>query len=197
LEQIFHPFIFLEPNERHKIFGSPGTDKTTKDVTYICLSKLDNSDIRNLIFVPLKFVYANTSYATSRNLLTKKTRQKSVASYCKQRTDSARLGSIRSLSGVFSSQIILPPQQTTKVHDHQRELTKLHSLQPGHCTSRITSTVHRTRAWIQQDVERAVAKSALTRLQTFIESGDRKVNEIQVRFDDVQVIFDRYDTAKN
>jgi len=46
-------------------------------------------------------------------------------------------------------------------------------------------------------VERAVAKSALTRLQTFIESGDRKVNEIQVRFDDVQVIFDRYDTAKN
>jgi hypothetical protein len=42
----------------------------------------------------------------------------------------------------------------------------------------------------------AVAKSALTRMQTFIESGDRKVNEIQVSFDDLQVIFDRYDTAQ-
>ena len=45
--------------------------------------------------------------------------------------------------------------------------------------------------------QRAVAKSALTRMQTFIESGDRKVNEIQVRFDDLQGIFDRYDTAQN
>jgi len=34
-------------------------------------------------------------------------------------------------------------------------------------------------------------------MQTFIETGDRKVNEIQVRFDDLQGIFDRYDTAKN
>ena len=45
--------------------------------------------------------------------------------------------------------------------------------------------------------QRAVAKSALTRMQTFIESGDRKVNEIQVTFDDLQGIFDRYDTAQN
>ena len=44
--------------------------------------------------------------------------------------------------------------------------------------------------------QRALAKSALTRMQTFIESGDRKVNEIQVRFDDLQGIFDRYDTAQ-
>ena len=43
----------------------------------------------------------------------------------------------------------------------------------------------------------AVAKSALTRMQTFIESGDRKVNEIQVMFEDIQGIFDRYDTAQN
>jgi len=34
--------------------------------------------------------------------------------------------------------------------------------------------------------KRAVAKSALTTMQTFTESGDRKVNEIQVRFDDLK-----------
>jgi len=45
--------------------------------------------------------------------------------------------------------------------------------------------------------QRAVAKSALTRMQTFIESGDRKINEIQVRFDDLQGIFDRCNTAQN
>jgi len=32
-------------------------------------------------------------------------------------------------------------------------------------------------------------------MQTFLESGDRKVNEIQVRFDDLQDNFD--DTAQN
>ena len=50
---------------------------------------------------------------------------------------------------------------------------------------------------IQLIRQRGVAKSALTRMQTFIESGDRKVNEIQMRFDDLQGIFDRYDTAQN
>jgi len=45
--------------------------------------------------------------------------------------------------------------------------------------------------------QRAVAKSALTSVQTFIESGDRKVNETQVRFEDLHGIFDRYDTAQN
>ena len=34
-------------------------------------------------------------------------------------------------------------------------------------------------------------------MQNFIESGDRKVNEIQVRFDDLPGIFNRYDTAQN
>jgi len=34
-------------------------------------------------------------------------------------------------------------------------------------------------------------------MQTFIESGDRKVNEIHVRFDDLKVIFNRYGTAQN
>ena len=48
----------------------------------------------------------------------------------------------------------------------------------------------------QQIRQRAVAKSAVTRMQTFVETGDRKVNEIQVRFDDLQGIFYRYDTAQ-
>ena len=43
----------------------------------------------------------------------------------------------------------------------------------------------------------AVAKSAFTRMQTFIESGDRKLNDIQVMFVDLQGIFDTYDTAQN
>ena len=41
--------------------------------------------------------------------------------------------------------------------------------------------------------QRAVAKSTLTRVQTFIESGDFEVNEIQVRCDDLQSLFDKYD----
>jgi len=45
--------------------------------------------------------------------------------------------------------------------------------------------------------KRVVAKSALTRMPTYIESGDRKVNEIQVSFDDLQDIFDRSGTAQN
>ena len=45
--------------------------------------------------------------------------------------------------------------------------------------------------------QRSVAKSSLTCKQTLIESGDCKVNEIQVRSDNLQGIFDRYDTAQN
>jgi len=43
----------------------------------------------------------------------------------------------------------------------------------------------------------AVAKSSIARRKTFIESGDCKVKEIQMRFDDLQGIFDCYDTAQN
>jgi len=43
----------------------------------------------------------------------------------------------------------------------------------------------------------AVAKASLSRMQASIESGDRKVNENQVRSDDLQSIFNRYDTAQN
>jgi hypothetical protein len=43
----------------------------------------------------------------------------------------------------------------------------------------------------------AVAKASLSRMQTFIELRERKVNKIQVIFDDLQGIFNRYDTAQN
>jgi hypothetical protein len=45
--------------------------------------------------------------------------------------------------------------------------------------------------------QRAVAKSALTRLQTFIETGDRKLNDIQVRFDELPNIFNKFETAQS
>jgi hypothetical protein len=38
--------------------------------------------------------------------------------------------------------------------------------------------------------QRAVAKSSLTRMKKFFESGDCEVNEIQVRCDDLHGIFD-------
>jgi hypothetical protein len=45
--------------------------------------------------------------------------------------------------------------------------------------------------------QRSVVKASLTRRQTLIESGDRRVNEIQVTSDDLQGVFNRYDTAQN
>jgi len=49
----------------------------------------------------------------------------------------------------------------------------------------------------QQFRQSAVAKLSITRMQTLIESGDRKINENQVSFNDLQGIFDGYDTAQN
>jgi len=45
--------------------------------------------------------------------------------------------------------------------------------------------------------QRAVANASLSRMQTFVESGDGKVNEIQVRSDDLPGVFNIYDTAQN
>jgi hypothetical protein len=44
---------------------------------------------------------------------------------------------------------------------------------------------------------RGVVKASLSRMQTFIESGDRKIHEIQVRFDDLPSIFNKYDTVQS
>jgi len=43
----------------------------------------------------------------------------------------------------------------------------------------------------------AVAKASLTRMQTFIETGDRKLNDIQVRFDKLPNIFNKFEGAQS
>ena len=45
--------------------------------------------------------------------------------------------------------------------------------------------------------QRAVARGMLTRLQNFIDTGDQKLNDIQVRFNKLPDIFCRYDTAQS
>jgi len=45
--------------------------------------------------------------------------------------------------------------------------------------------------------QRAVAKSCLTRMQTFIETGDRKLNDIQVRFEELPNIFNKFEAAQS
>jgi hypothetical protein len=43
---------------------------------------------------------------------------------------------------------------------------------------------------------RALAKAALTRMQTFIESGEHKVHEIEVRSEELPRIFNKYDIVQ-
>jgi hypothetical protein len=45
--------------------------------------------------------------------------------------------------------------------------------------------------------QRAVAKGSLTRIQTFIETGERKLNDIQVRFGELLNIYNKFETAQN
>ena len=45
--------------------------------------------------------------------------------------------------------------------------------------------------------QRTVARGMLTRIQHYIEAGEHKINEIQVRFDKLSHIFNRYDTAQS
>jgi len=44
---------------------------------------------------------------------------------------------------------------------------------------------------------RAVAKSSLTRMQSFIETGDRKLNDNQVRSDELPKIYNKFETAQS
>jgi hypothetical protein len=44
---------------------------------------------------------------------------------------------------------------------------------------------------------RAVAKSALTRMQNFLDTGDTKIHEIKVISHELPVIFNKYDTAQD
>jgi len=45
--------------------------------------------------------------------------------------------------------------------------------------------------------QKTMAQGMLTRIQHFIEAGEHKINEIQVRFDKLSDIFNRYDTAQS
>jgi len=45
--------------------------------------------------------------------------------------------------------------------------------------------------------QRTVAWGTLTRIQHYIEAGEHKINEVQVRFNKLSDIFNRYDTAQS
>jgi len=45
--------------------------------------------------------------------------------------------------------------------------------------------------------QRSVAKGSLTRMQTFIETGDRILNDMQVRFEELSNIYNKIETAQN
>ena len=45
--------------------------------------------------------------------------------------------------------------------------------------------------------QRSVARGMLSRIQTFIETGEQKVHDIQVRFNKLPDIFTRYDNAQS
>jgi hypothetical protein len=51
--------------------------------------------------------------------------------------------------------------------------------------------------WQQLIRQRAVAKALLTCMQTFIETGDSKLNDIQVRFDELPRILNKFETVQN
>jgi len=44
---------------------------------------------------------------------------------------------------------------------------------------------------------RAVAKSSIKRMQTFVETGDRKLIDVQVRFDELPTIYSKFETAQS
>ena len=124
----------------------------------------------------------------------------SVASYCIQKTDSARPGRIRSHSGVVFSHLITPPQRIPRVHDHERDDTKppVRPLKSTHHISCSPARDSMDPTWrIQLIKRRAVAKASLTRLQNFLEAGDLKVNEIKVRLGKLTSILNKYESAQD
>ena len=50
---------------------------------------------------------------------------------------------------------------------------------------------------VQLIKHRAVAKASLTRLQLFIEAGEQNLREIQVRFNKLSHIFNKYESAQD
>jgi len=45
--------------------------------------------------------------------------------------------------------------------------------------------------------QRAVAKGNLTRKRTYNETGDRKLNDMQVRFEELSNIYNKFETAQS
>ena len=45
--------------------------------------------------------------------------------------------------------------------------------------------------------QRAAAKASFTRIQMYIDSGDRKFNQLQVRYDELQVIVSKFEIAQS
>ena len=45
--------------------------------------------------------------------------------------------------------------------------------------------------------QRAVAKTSQTRMETFIETGDRKLHEIRGRFDELPNMFNKFEGAQS
>ena len=50
---------------------------------------------------------------------------------------------------------------------------------------------------VQLIKQRSIARGMLSCIQNFIEVGDQKINEIQVRFNKLPDIFNRYDVAQS
>jgi len=84
----------------------------------------------------------------------------------------------------------------TPHNTEQRQLShstlRVHSThQPGRqLNMESTRRLHLTRM-------RAAAKSSLTRTQTFKETADRKLNDIQVKFQELPNIFNKFETAQS
>jgi hypothetical protein len=45
--------------------------------------------------------------------------------------------------------------------------------------------------------QRGIAKASLTRIQTFIKTGDRKLNDNQVRFEELPNLFNKFEGAQS
>ena len=72
-----------------------------------------------------------------------------------------------------------------------RSLTHIHT-----ASAAIQATMDHTRR--QQLIRQGpVAKASLTQMQTFIETGDRKLNDIQVRFDELPNFLNKFEGAQS
>ena len=102
-----------------------------------------------------------------------------------------------------------------KDHEHRRDITKAafdtqlaarphRCWSPGHQPHTLLVRINSTPKGMTADfiidgtrrtqiiTQRPVCKASLTRMQTFIQTGDRKLHEIQVRFDELPNIINKF-----